>query len=1187
MSAPFQSEIVVRHDGHDYEVHVAAADAATSAGDFLAAAIGDRFDAVVCDGVSYPGSVALEELPLVRGTCLEGSDHVGDHPVSELIGTGAANAGDRIALSPGVHRLDESGSVGVGVQGDGVQGGTVSLYVDVDGAAQLDPGGSPVVVNGSPARLMMPLHFGDELLMDNDRYRFRAYGAKTGTQTRVPFNRPPRSEYPSDLPRLVAPAKPPAAQKPMRFGWGALLIPLVIGGVMAFIWSPMMAIFALFSPAMLLANYYEDKRRAKLSNAENKAAVGEQMVEFRERLDATFRAARAMAWRTAPGPASLVERVLHDDSRLWQRRHDHPDFLEFGLGVGTVPWFPDVTPPEGDRAEAADLALAEYNLLTEIPITVDLGRGGVLGLAGHRRRQIELARWLVMQAVSHHGPSDLAVVVVTDDEAEWDCLKWLPHLQINGDSTQLAVARPGEAADDLLVPLLNVGDSDPMAALRDSSGGPAVLVLVDVSDMTSAAASSLRRVLAGEGSARRCGIALGRTVEELPSSCTHIVRVKADGVASLDQPSRARRVADVQSWRLSAVATRRMGRHIGRFHDPDLMIAGAGLADVVHLLDLMGLGDRTSDAVVRRWAAGGPVPRCAAPIGATADGPLVVDWVSDGPHGLLAGTTGAGKSELLRSLVAALAATVDPEHLNFVLIDYKGGSAFDACAGLPHTVGMVTDLDGHLAHRALTCLEAELRYREEVLRDAGAGDIDEYHALHIAEPLPRLLVVIDEFAALAKELPDFMAALVDVAQRGRSLGVHLLLATQRPNGVINDNIRANTNLRLSLRVQDVQDSMDVVGTADAAGLPRSRPGRGYVRRGPGDVVAFQSALVTGHSGGGGSHVSVRPFTLIAAGSAKREGVEQLDGDRNDLAVLVEMIREAAEKADMKPARLPWPDPLPEVMGRTTMSGLAPAAAGRATIGLADEPHRQRQSWFSWSFESNLLIYGVQGSGTSSALAAAIAGACEESSPADLHAYILDFDDQRLKALEALPHVGAVIGAGERDRQLRLIRYLGWEVAERRELAATDPAALAARPHIVLGLDNFGGFRSAFEDPGDMATKDAVSRLVADGPGVGIVVVATAKQPIEIPTNISSLVPAKLVMRLADRYEYAGLGVTTDEPTEIPGRAFEAGTSLEVQLTEYSAHDLEALAATVAAPPTGSAPWPIELLPSEVEDPGRC
>ncbi len=207
-----------------------------------------------------------------------------------------------------------------------------------------------------------------------------------------------------------------------------------------------------------------------------------------------------------------------------------------------------------------------------------------------------------------------------------------------------------------------------------------------------------------------------------------------------------------------------------------------------------------------------------ATIGWSGDGTVDIDLVRDGPHGLIAGTTGSGKSEFLRTLVVAMAAEVSPDHLNFVLVDFKGGATFDTCDRLPHVVGVVTDLERGLAERVLVSLDAEIRRRERLLRAAHADDLTSYRR-NAVDPLARLVVVIDEFAALAKELPDFLPALVGIAQRGRSLGIHLLLATQRPAGVVTDDIRANTNLRLALRLQDRSDALDVVGDDRPAALP--------------------------------------------------------------------------------------------------------------------------------------------------------------------------------------------------------------------------------------------------------------------------------------------------------------------------------------------------------------------------------
>ena len=245
-----------------------------------------------------------------------------------------------------------------------------------------------------------------------------------------------------------------------------------------------------------------------------------------------------------------------------------------------------------------------------------------------------------------------------------------------------------------------------------------------------------------------------------------------------------------------------------------------------------------------------------AAIGAEEEGPFVLDFDRHGPHGLIGGTTGSGKSELLKTIVAALAASYPPDQLTFGLFDFKGGSTFTELALLPHTVGTASDLDLNLARRALRCLRAELVHRELVFDQAGVADLTDLYerrkradpmALQ-AEPLPRLVVIIDEFAAMAKELSEEIGAIADLTARGRSLGVHLLLATQKPSSAVNAEIRTNTRLRISLKVEDPQDSVDVVGIPDAAGIDHK--GRGYFRVGQGEVLPIQSALSTAPTGEG-------------------------------------------------------------------------------------------------------------------------------------------------------------------------------------------------------------------------------------------------------------------------------------------------------------------------------------------------
>ncbi len=238
----------------------------------------------------------------------------------------------------------------------------------------------------------------------------------------------------------------------------------------------------------------------------------------------------------------------------------------------------------------------------------------------------------------------------------------------------------------------------------------------------------------------------------------------------------------------------------------------------------------SEQAVIEKWGESrsiltGPYAPAVLPrkpgnlraiVGQSSQGTFSVDIRSDGPHALVGGTTGAGKSELLQAWILGMAAAHSPQRVTFLLVDYKGGSAFRDCVKLPHTVGLVTDLSPHLVRRALASLAAELHYREHLLARHKAKDLVELERRGEVDAPPSLIIVVDEFAALVQEVPEFVDGVVNVAQRGRSLGLHLILATQRPAGVIKDNLRANTNLRMALRMADENDSDDVLGSKEAA-----------------------------------------------------------------------------------------------------------------------------------------------------------------------------------------------------------------------------------------------------------------------------------------------------------------------------------------------------------------------------------
>jgi S-DNA-T family DNA segregation ATPase FtsK/SpoIIIE len=592
-----------------------------------------------------------------------------------------------------------------------------------------------------------------------------------------------------------------------------------------------------------------------------------------------------------------------------------------------------------------------------VPETLALRDAGVLGIAGTPEQRQALARWLVVQAATLHSPADLSVVLLSTSGLEpWLPVRWLPHARpafgecfalVGGDQETVA-ARVGELAAVL--------DQRLADAPRDGRHGLQEVVVV----LDGAQALRRQRLMAEllrEGP--RVGIyaiCLEDTRLRLPEECRAVCVF--DGAA--------RPIVTVERGAVGATSgvvadqppaqwAERVARALAPIRDVSGRDGTAGIPTEVRLLDLLGCPDPTAQAITERWAAGVHSPR--ATIGVAKGGPFTVDLRRDGPHALVAGTTGSGKSELLKTLVTALAIANRPDELNFVLVDYKGGAAFQGCEGLPHVVGMMTDLEPQTTQRALVSLTAELTRREAALDRArratpGGAEIQDAYGYWAArdrgaacteDPMPRLLLVIDEFAHVVSGenlLNDFIHGLIGIAQRGRALGVHLVLATQRPGGgVVSPEIRANVNLRIALRVVNDAESTDVIDAVDAARISPSVPGRAFAHLGEARPVEFQAALV-GASRGAGADAEpwLRVLSADGLGRAVRphaDGSRPSEPAATNLAVAVRAMREAAEQMGLAAPRRP-----PALRRQPTLRSLDGAADDRGRHWRA-VPSRRR------------------------------------------------------------------------------------------------------------------------------------------------------------------------------------------------------------------------------------------------------
>ncbi|WP_249523487.1 FtsK/SpoIIIE domain-containing protein [Modestobacter marinus] len=913
---------------------------------------------------------------------------------------------------------------------------------------------------------------------------------------------------------------PPSGPSRRRLGWVAVALPAFGGVLMAWLLAtPHFLFFALLSPVVAVASWSSDLLSGRRGHRREVAEHAVTLARAEAEVGQAVAAHRAAQEAEHPDLAVLAAAARRRSSPLWSRAGTATGPLGVRLGTGPGATTVTTAEPGGDRSAV----LAEH-----LPVALPLPAGTGLGIVGPRPAVLGVARAVVCQLTVLHPPASLRIVLVSgaDELADWRWCRWLPQLQ--------GVVVPGRPVPDGLLAASSRAPTDGAAA------EPRTVVVLD-GPVDSATAA----LLAGAAD-QVVWLELGgsETALALPALARLQVAGETGTGGRLRLPG-ADQERPVELDAISPATADRIARDLARLAVP----ASTGeLPAAARLLDLPATGLRLAERdepVSGTWDR--VRSRLLATVGVTGEGPVTIDLVADGPHALIAGTTGAGKSELLQTLVASLAQHHPPDRCSFLLIDYKGGAAFGEAAALPHTVGMLTDLDPQSTARALRSLSAELTRRERLLAEHGARDLA---ALPAPVAASRLVIVVDEFATLAEELPGFVSGLVGIAQRGRSLGVHLVLATQRPAGVVSPEIRANCSLRICLRTTDEVDARDVLGSALPAHLPPDRPGRAYLRTGNGPAVLLQVAQVSGRPAPAVAPLTVArctwpPLPRPAQPGRPQPGRPGGEGP-SDLQRLVGALAERTRAEGISPPHRPWLPPLPDELPAALLDrGAAEAPAVRLRIGLRDSPDAQLQTPLELDLAvgGGWLFVGGPRSGRTTALRTVLGEAVHHLPPGRLQVHVLDHGGGGLAgAARGLPHTGTAVGRDDAHRTVRLLARLTEEV-DRRRGGGGGPG-----PFLLLLVDGYESVAAQLETADPATGAAGLLRLARDGAAVGLTVALTAERAVP-GGRLAGAVRERLVLPLPDRADYAVAGVAARAVPghRPPGRALVGEEAAECQL----------------------------------------
>ena len=902
-----------------------------------------------------------------------------------------------------------------------------------------------------------------------------------------------------------------------------------------------------------------------LNEQKRQKAYNEYLVQTEQALCRRMDENQRQLQELTPDPALMAAELLRDTRHLWERRSKDEDFLAVRLGTGNIPLQCSVQLPPPVPGEAQDplqKSLKDFLdkdwSLKNVPIVFALGLYQVIGIAGPSAVRAQLQERILSQLSLHAAYDELRLCILGMPEKNVRPYMRLPHLWNKERTLRYVAAHEDEIGS--LIPAL-----EQEIALRQSDAEQAGELVVLIADSAIAKRYAIESLLLERKLSHVHVLVFAQHSHELPSSCSAVIGLKEDrGVLRLSEGGETDRI----EFRTDNAQMPPAEQIVQMLENTRLEHSDTAqrLPDVVPFLELFDVKEPEALNIVARWRRNAAAQTLAVPLGKDEDGQLCMLDIQDqgrggqGPHGLIAGTTGSGKSELIMTYILALAVNFSPNEVAFALIDYKGGGMANAFAGLPHLAGTVSNLDGSTITRCMMSIRSELNRRQMLFTKAKVNEISRYQRYfaegRLKEPLPHLLIIVDEFAQLKANEPEFLRELINVAQIGRSLGVHLILSTQKPTGVVDDQIWGNTNFRICLRVQNAQDSQEMLHKPDAAAL------KGVGRF----LIQYEDVLIRAQSAWTGAPLKwdddripdceaeiLDPLGRIQYRAALPARSKQKDGE-TQLSAVLNKVKEASDALHMS-THLLWMPQLEDALSLDVLRSRYPSVPQpyklTALMGEIDVPQSQmrRPLLLSLNEGRHTIVYGAHGSGKRLMLETLLDDLLNRHTAQELTIYLLDLAGDGFLPYASAPQVGDVITMDEEEKLQSLMRLLERELVSRRKIMPMEENDISVRlckagvPNILVILHPLNTFCEWAEPQ-----RDRLLTLLGDGARYGIHFLATSAMSGGISMRIVQQFSQVLVLQMASKDDYAMLLGNTKGMT--PGNARGRGLIRMDSLLEF-------------------------------------